>query len=589
MKIEQKGNILLSGSKSQKNKTASKEEIENHFINSKAFRLKSAMNSLTTFKSNRPDTSYQTVSSKMKINKERTSPAYCENKGSFFYHQENICSLKSVTEGSNLGTAFSILRDPTPDKLDSLYVRSSSLGDTERLTPVLNKRRLESDDLALDYVKRLTFKPNINEDSATPKKQKNSKTLELDSKTRFFAKKIIKNQNTKSPKRSVTPSGISTQNSNEKVKSSRPCSTSRSCRTSQDYRPKPTPSPIYDTTIFYQNQPKPSTDLKISSPDNNFSFNQLNDLTDSMGELKQKKDAKNLHFPHENDKIETNHIMRPSKKTSPSKTPEASSPERHIDISSLDLQTKEKENNPNLESLFKLAEEKILQKINEDGLSPESATNQFLQEFQHQLTINSFPMQQPTIEIPPLNLPEKIQKKKTTQSDEYQNISRSLKFLGELEESDRLEILVAMSKDIDKIQEQEGYDSAIDLIREFLAMIQNDTSNSDQWQNLEIDFCNKLGGYLYKKGDYDEALKELTKILQIDPGNLPALYKTHEIHLKLGNKKEARLVLKQIRGNFQDSQPSAPPENNDASENRNDYINTILEVDESFDSSDSFN
>lgn len=598
---EQKGNILadkilMSGSKSQKSKTASKEEIENHFLHYKSFQCKSAMNSLVTFKSNRPDSSYQSVSSKTKINTERTSPAFGENKASFFYHPDNICSLKSVTESSNLGAAFSILRDPTPDKLESLYLRSSSLGDTENVTPVLKKRRLESDDLALDVVKRLTFKP-------TPevKNEKNSSTnLELDSKTRFFAKKIIKNQSTKSPKRSRTPLGISTQNStplNQRARS-RPCSTSRSCRTSQDYRPKN----IYDATIFYQNQTstnqqKLSADLKISTPANNFSFNQLADFTDPMGEFKPNKEAKNLHFPHETDKIETNQITRPIKRTSPAKTPSPEKPQDYqVNVSSLELQTtKESENNPNLEVLFKLAEEKILQKINEDGLSPETATNLFLQEFQNQLTANSrwnleqpFSLQQQERELSTPS--DKIQKKKG-KSPESQNISRSLQFLGELEESDRFEILVAMSKDIDKIQDQEGYDSAIDLLREFLAMIQNqqhDTKNSDQWQRLEIDFCNKLGAYLYKKGDYDEALKELTKILQIDPANLPALYKIHEIHLKLGNKKEAKSVLKQIRGNFQDSQSSsAPPENNDPSENRNDYINTILEVDESFDSSDS--
>lgn len=625
--------ILTSKSVSKSNK----KDLQNSVLISKSFQCKSAINSLSTFKSNRPDQSYHSVSSRTKLNTERNSPAFGETKDSFFYYNENFNSLKSVTETSNFGNPLSIARGLTPDRLDGFYLRSASLGDTENLrnsltldpsftqfgTPILQKRRLESDDSALDFVRKLATKANSKNnkeevaEATTPNSsiaKKNS--LELDSKTRFFVKKILNNQNNKPPRRSATPLGISTQTNpaNERSRSARPHSTSRSesraqTKRSFDENQKPKQNLITDSTIFYKTlevanpieseKPRPSVikHLQISSPENNFSFNQLNDF--------EEHPTKNIQFT--DNSIETNHITRPSKKSSPAKGDNFSlggggdSSDCQINISSLENasenhQIPEKENNNfNLEVLFKLAEEKILQKINEDGLSPEIATNQFLQEFQSQLTANprlnlesgQQLLLQQSLQLQNNSPPPKQEvASPIAQKNEDFNISKSMQFLGELEENDRLEIFLALTKDIDKIQDQEGYDSAITLMRELLTMIPNYTEDSDnfnQWRILEIDFGNKLGSYLYKKGEYTPALEELSKVLLIEPTNLSALYKIHEIHLKLGNKKEAKSILKQIKGNIQEP-TSAPLEI--PPENRNDYINTILEVDESFDSSD---
>ena len=173
---------------------------------------------------------------------------------------------------------------------------------------------------------------------------------------------------------------------------------------------------------------------------------------------------------------------------------------------------------------------------------------------------------------------------------------------------DFLTYYIKMSSSIDKLQEQENYNQAIQAMYDLLKEInrqefqsqfgdnsgdynQEDYRDHIDFKELKVRIGNKLGAQLYARGLYQETVEELDRVLSTDLGNLQALYKIHEAHTKLNNRKEARLILKRIKESMHTS-PTSPVsqqkiDNNSLMLNKKGSITPIMEVDESVDISDS--
>ena len=306
-----------------------------------------------------------------------------------------------------------------------------------------------------------------------------------------------------------------------------------------------------------------------------------------------------------------------------------------------------------LENLFKIAEEKILQKAIQENLSLDVAMTQYLSELQFYLNgasespnytelsqrefytnenlsfsdynytrMNSSPG------LPTLERDNSLKKSQTIPREQNVNLDNENKDSTprqSIEDGAKLfsQNLANRIQEINTAQEKENFELAVQLMYKLLEDIEvyerseeeleNPTESSrqrhkDSFRKRKIQIGNKLGAQLYKLSRYDEALEELNKVRNIDAYNIQALYKIHETHVKLGNKKEARIILKIIKESMLSPSPEekvtqkeSVQENEREKENEKEkekekevyqsqtqtkmnQIDTILEVDESGDS-----
>lgn len=163
---------------------------------------------------------------------------------------------------------------------------------------------------------------------------------------------------------------------------------------------------------------------------------------------------------------------------------------------------------------------------------------------------------------------------------------------------------------IDNIQTAEESSTCIDMMYEILREIevqevqlqmgqkyglqgisQEHEKTKLDFKELKVRVGNKLAAQLYINDRYTEALAELRKVLELEPHNIQALYKTHEAYMKVNNYREAKAVLKRIKELMQAPPPQIREETNPLMHysplnllQRN-FIKTITEVDESIDES----